>query len=481
MAYDITVKHPLYEEFLPAWQLMRDAFDGEDKIKSAGSPPGTKYLPMKSGTAAIRDPERRLATYNAYKLRAEFPELVSPTVRGSVGIMLKQAPKIELPKSMEPLLAKATKDGLSLASLHRRIAVELMVTGRYGILPGIDGNGAPYLAGYVAESIRNWDSDENDTTNYLVLDESAQKRDPATGKWGKVEKYRECVLDDNGAYSSREWVKGSGGKFDVGAPVVARTRQGVPLGFLPFVFIDTNDLTAAPDDVPLYGLGRLAVRVYRLDADYTFALHMTSEPTPWVNGFDNPVEDRKSGKIPTTIGSSVIWALPPNAEAGMLEFAGPGLAAQETAITNALNRAVTLGAQILADTSKSAESGDALRLRLGNQASLLNLIAINSAEGLQAALRNVAIWLGEDPESVTVTPNLEFFDQPISALDLNALVAGWQAGAYSYPSMFDRLKRGQIVPPDRTVEEEQELIAQDDVSRAPSPSEMGLLQGGNDQ
>ena len=456
MAYDITVEHPAYCEFKSAWELMRDAFDGEDSVKEAGE----KYLPMKSGTRAIKDPVQRQATYDAYKLRAEFPELVAPTIRGAAGIILKKSAKVELPKSMEPLLERATLDGLTLEGLHRRIVVELMAMGRYGLLPGITKAGEPYLAGYVTESIPNWDSTDN-VEDYVVLDETGNVRDRETGKWGKIERRRECYLNEAGAYVSREWTKNAKGEWEPGKEVTAATRRGAALNIVPFVFIGTNDLTAAPDDVPLYGLGRIAVRIYRLDADYTFSMHMTSEPTPYVTGFEDPAGAVKEGKAPTGIGASTLWVLPPNSDAGFLEFTGAGIDAQKEAIADALNRAVAFGSQVLTDTKRTAESGDAIKLRLGNQTSLLHLIAINSAAGLEKALRNVALWTGEDPEAVTVTPNLEFFDEPITPQEIDSIVKGWQANAYSWTTAFDRFKKGGLIPAERTADEERDLILQE--------------------
>jgi len=143
---------------------------------------------------------------------------------------------------------------------------------------------------------------------------------------------------------------------------------------------------------------------------------------------------------------------------GYLEFTGPGLDAQHKAIQNSLDRAVIFGANLLADTQRTAESGEAIKLRLGNQTSTLKTIALTSAEGLERALRNLAKWMGEDPESVIVTPNTDFFDHTLSPQEITAVVAGWQAGAYSKQTMFDRFKKGELVPADRTFEEEQDMI-----------------------
>ncbi|WP_283178631.1 hypothetical protein [Gemmobacter sp. 24YEA27] len=46
---DITIRHPQYDAFAESWRQVRDANAGEDDIKQAGE----RYLPMKSGQAAI--------------------------------------------------------------------------------------------------------------------------------------------------------------------------------------------------------------------------------------------------------------------------------------------------------------------------------------------------------------------------------------------------------------------------------------------
>lgn len=466
MPFDPTKRHPAYLKAMLDWKLMRDAVEGEGKIKSENE----IYLPIKSGTAAIEDVTIRDRAYQAYKLRAEFPELVSPTIRGSVGVIVDQEPKIELPKSMEPLLERATRDGLTMMSLFRRICLEVMTTGRFGLLPGLTQVGNPYLATYVTEAITNWDENEEQITDFTMLDECRLVLDRSTGEWNASYQYRELYIED-GQYRQRVWTSANGTSWvsTEQDPATLPPRQGVrrPYAELPFVFINTNDLTSDPDDIPLYGLAKLAVRVYRLDADYTFAMHMTSEPTPWVSGFADPASSVEKGEVPTTLGSSKIWVLSENAQAGFLEFSGAGIAAQAEAINSALQRAVLFGANMLADGKKSAESGDALKLRMGSQTSTLRTISETAASGLERALKNLAVWLGEDPNAVSVKPNTDFFDQTLNPQDITALVAGWMAEAYSKETLFERLQKGGVVNIERTFEEEQALIE----ANPPAPPE----------
>lgn len=459
MVFNPASRHPAYIDALPDWKLMRDAVAGEDTVKAEGE----MYLPIKSGTAAIAvtDPAIAKRAYDAYKLRAEFPELVSPTIRGSVGVIVDQEPKIELPPSMEPLLERVTRDGLTLMSLFRRICLEVMTTGRFGLLPGLTPAGNPYIATYVTEAITNWDEDENQITDFTMLDECRLALNRSTGDWEQMYQYRELYIE-GGQYRSRIWTSTDGKTWAATEqePATLPPRNGVrrPYAELPFVFINTNDLTSTPDDIPLYGLAKLAVRVYRLDADYTFAMHMTSEPTPWVNGFADPGAAVLSGDVPTTLGSSKIWVLGEGAQAGFMEFTGAGIAAQAEAIDSALQRAVLFGANMLADGKKSAESGDALKLRMGSQTSTLRTIAETAASGLERALKNIAVWMGEDPNKVSVTPNTDFFDQTLNPQDITALVAGWMGEAYSKQTLFERLQKGGVINIERTFEEEQALI-----------------------
>lgn len=472
MAFDITIRHPAFRAFASSWQLMRDAIDGEDAIKSRGE----AYLPMKSGTAAIADATKKQAAYDAYKMRAEFPELVAPTVRGTVGTMLDQAAAVELPEALEPLRERATRNGMPLDVLHLMIATEVMSTGRYGLLPGLDSAGVPYIAGYSTESIINWDV-ADDVPIYVVLDETGDARNPETNSWERVERFLECSVE-SGVYQAREWLK-SGSAFVSAEPVGAvkppRNGKRDALSTLPFVFINTNGLQADPDDVPLYGLAKLAARIYRLDADYTFSMHMTSEPTPVAIGFDDPKSAIADGLAPTSIGSSKLWLLPKGGDAKFLEFQGASISAQKDAIQAALDRAVALGAQILADRGRSAESGEAMSMRLGHQSSILKLVAKTTAAGLERALKNLAVWMGANPEEVKVTPKLDFFDHTLSAQEITAIVKGWMDGAYSWRSAFDRLQKGGIIPADRAPDDEEKMIAEDDAKRGATPDQEDLI------
>lgn len=447
-------RHPDYDAWQPSWRLMRDAYDGEEAIKGqalvrreagekASRSSGEEYLPRPSGMQFAPDPK---AAYLAYKMRAVYPELVSPTVRGMAGVIHGKPTKFDLPSSLEAMRERATLDGMALDSLHRRTTREVLTVGRYGLLTDLPSSGGePYLAGYTAESIVNWDLDDDLNLAFLVLDESAYERSPGNGEWVWRRRWRTLEMVE-GAYTVRVDRQTESG-VERGKPMVPTMRGGGRLNFIPFTFVDTNDLTPEPDEIPLLPLARLAAAIYRGDADYRHALLLTSQPTPWVSGADpdNP---------PQTIGSNAVWMLPQGAQAGYLEFTGAALSAQRSAINDDLERAVQLGARLLADMTGQQESGEARRLRYANETATLTSIAQNVGAGLERALRYAARWIGAAEDQVVVTPDTDFMDQVLSPQDIDALVRSWQSGSLSRQTLFDNLQRGGIIAEDRTYEEE---------------------------
>ena len=53
----------------------------------------------------------------------------------------------------------------------------------------------------------------------------------------------------------------------------------------------------------------------------------------------------------------------------------------------------------------------------------------------------------------------------MSALEITALVAAWQAGAISQATMLDLFRAGEVIAPGRTNEEEIDLLKEESGSR----------------
>jgi hypothetical protein len=452
-------KHPLYAEFREDWQLMRDSYRGERVVKEAG----TKYLPPTSGQVEdgmVGNQPGRLA-YEAYRLRAHFPSIVADAIQTMIGVMHHKPPTIELPEVLEPLREAATVRGESLEILLRRINEEQLVTGRSGLLLDVDLDAdLPYIAPYIAEHIINWDDGTRDdlvkqNLNLVVLEETEFERQ-TDFEWDTEEKFRVLVLGE----PDENEPEGTAATYQMG---IFRDRQlsfnpellitpsirGVELLKIPFVFINSKDTIPDPDDPPLMGLSQLAMTIYRGEADYRQALFMQGQDTLVVVGTTD--ENFR-------VGANATIKLPIGGSAEYIGVSATGLPEMRVAIENDMNRAMAKGGQLLDTVSRERESGEALQTRVAAKTATLNQIALAGAFGLEQILRIAAEWVGADPETVVVTPNLDFTGDQLQGKTLVEYMAAKSMGApFALQSIHKIMQEKDLTELD--FEEELALIA----------------------
>jgi hypothetical protein len=441
--------HPLFAEFLVDWTTMRDTYRGERIVKAAGE----VYLPSTAGMKAdgmAKGQPGQLA-YEAYKLRAVFHDLVADGVRAMLGTMWSKPPTIELPAAMEFMRERASLRGEPLELVLRRINEQQLVSGRVGLLadmpaqPIPDQPPMPYLVTYEAETILNWDEGAPDQLslpklNLVVLNESTYERQ-MDFTWRYTQIYRVLVLGDvlkdeesgvyqQGLFTSTEGETGL--EFNPSA-LSAPSIRGNTLQELPFVIINSSDIVPTPADPPLLGLANLALAIYRGEADYRQNLFMTGQDTLVIMGSQN--EDDV-----TRVGAGSVINLPLNGDAKYVGVSGTGLSEQRSALENDLKEAKNRAGQLIDTTSSMKESGEALHIRVAAQTVTLHQIALAGAAGLQQVLRSVATWMGLDPLTVTITPNLEFSDTPLVPDDMVKVMTAKSMGLpLSKESIHDKL------------------------------------------
>lgn len=441
-------KHPEYVEHKGEWALMRDTLRGPVRITERGQ----DYLPMPSGFTTQSD--QGVQMYGAYQARARFPDIVAPTTRGMTGLIHRKEAQVQLPPAMEPLIERCTSDGLTLEAFHMLITQELIRVGRFGVLAEAapEGSDVPFLAGYKTESIINWDKEGK----FFVLDESQLVRNGFA--WENKKQFRMLELKD-GAYQQTLY---SSENEDSGEIINPTKRGNGSLEAIPFVVASPNELSTAVGEIPLIGVARAAIAIYQLDADYRLQLYMSGQETFVVVGAES---------VPPIVGASVKLSLPLQGSASYVGPSGKGIEAHVVAINNAKSDAVAAGAQLFDDKQSGQESGEALRLRYGAQTATLQTIAQQSAACLERSLRNIAIFMNLNPELVVVKPNLRFVQAVMTPADGEALMRMWMGAAISKLTLHENLVRGEIASEERTFEEEEALIEDDELDRAAKADE----------
>lgn len=428
-------RHPaMTAERAAEWQLMRDAMDGESAIKLQGE----TYLSKPSGFKY--DTLTETAKYNAYRGRAQFPEILAPSVSAMIGIIHGQEIDIQIPTALEYLWEDANGDGLPLEAFHRRITRELLVIGRYAVLADApESGGEPFLAGYCADSVINWDQD------WWVLDECGMARDGFI--WAKKERYR-LLKVDGGVYVQTVYEGNTVAGQEI--PVVASGAKR--LSEIPFTIANARDLSARIETPPLIGVARAALAIYQLSADYRHQLYMSGQETLVAI----------NGTAPTMVGAGVVHSM--MGGEGItpdLKYVSPtcsGIEAHLLAMADNRTAAVQAGARLLEQSDTVEESGSARKLRFASETATLTSIAQSSCALLEKSLRHVAVIKGLPVDDIVVTAPTDLLDRSMSATDLATLFGVYESGGMSWDTYHEAGKRGGIFSAERDAGEEYALL-----------------------
>lgn len=452
MAENPSLVHEEYEEMESRWHRARTVLAGEDAVKACGE----QYLPML--------PTQDTTEYNSYRRRAQFVEATGRTASGLHGLLFLKEPDTTLPDKgeFEPLESDVDMRGSSIPDYASTVAEEVIAVGRAGTLVDwSDDEKRPAFRMYKAEEILNWRMTR--FAGRMVLSELALKE--RADEDAKIEQIRVYELTA-GAVVCEIWQllpkKGtskSAGETEKEWRLVETrlpSRRSEFLNFIPFVFhspTQRKDYCCAKP--PLEAVITVNLHHYLVSADYNHALHYVACPTAWVAGFPE--------KSKLSIGSSVAWvSTNVNAKAGMLQVSGD-LTAHVTALEKDERYMAVLGARLLENQKKEAETAEALRLRQSGESSVLASIALSLTSSLSQALQIAVWWFGSevkpsDVEDTKIEINMDFSVERMAPDELVALIGAWQKLAISRDTLLYNLKKGEILPPKRTAEDEIELI-----------------------
>ena len=457
---DVTDTSAGYRQRLPQWRQIRDTLEGEERVKERG----TVHLPKPRGM--------KKTDWTNYVQRASFYGVTDRTLRGLTGLVFRVAPTIDLPDALEPLRESATLEGFTLKQAMREGVRENVSLGRYGILVDMaqepSTTGLPYLATYKAEDIFRWEEKTSGGKRRLtrvVVREEMETHEELT-----TTILREMVIVE-GVYVQRVYREVEGerntktsqvfgrsqdldfiaGRFELDVEFVPRIR-GKVLTEIPWWFVNPYDMRPRADKSPFLDLANMNIAHYRNSADYEHALFLVASPTPWIFGV--PAKDKPAG-----IGPGTLWhSENKETTAGFLEFKGTGIGAIRTAMVDKEERMAALGARLIKDVERPNVTAETTRLQSRAETSVLVSAVDTTGEAFEQALKFAATWAGADPDDVGVAMNRDFVETRLASPELQALVAGWQAGAWSRQTLHEQLQAGEIIPASRSLDEEVELI-----------------------
>lgn len=443
--------HPFYADHLTDWLMVEDVCGGERKVKAKKE----TYLP--------RLHLQSDAEYDKYQRRATFFGATKRTREALIGMLLRKAPKVTVPAGdVEKLTADIDLEGGTVKNWVRAVCAQVVSTGRAcTIIDFSETENRPYLSFYPAVNVVNWHEERRNGRKELVLLTLKENTETREGSTVAIkEEFREYTLLENGTVQVVVKRGGKNGEILEDAPTIP-LRRGKPLKRIPAVPHNASHLGWGVGEIPLLDIANLNIHLYMASADIWNGRHVAGVPTPWATGVDK-------GGDPLILGTAKAWTTEdPQAKFGFLEFTGQGLDSLKAGIEELKSEMATLGARLLFDSKKDAESFDTVKLRaVAETAALSNMSGFLTAT-LTQALRWLIWWesagIAEptdiDPK-MGVIVNDDFVETPLDPTQLAGLVAAFQADCISFETFFHQLSTGEIYPADWDLEKEIAAIAQ---------------------
>ncbi len=451
----VDTKHSQYTKMIPLWDRCNDAVEGQNAVHNAGE----KYLPK------LKDQESE--AYNAYKLRASFFNASGRTLDGLVGMIFRKPAVLDIPTGLQAIVDDIDLAGSTLSGFADLITREVLKVSRVGVLveyPQVNEqplnlaqasaqNLRPYASMYTAKTILNWRIERVNNVSQPVmvaLHEQYTVKDDGFEK-ETAEQVRVLKLEE-GRYLQRIYRKDNQSKWVQFENDIVPVKSNQPLNFIPFYVFGASSNTFDEQMPVLLDLVDLNLAHYRVTADYEHGCHFAGLPTPVVSGYQAGENEK------LYIGSATAWIFPDaNATASFLEFTGQGLQPLEKNLERKEAQMASLGARMLEQQKNGVESEGAMQMRSNGESSVLAGIANLISQQLSHMLTFMAEWEGINT-ACKVQLNTDYFPVAMTAQQLAELVKSWQAGAISFSTLFENLKRGEVVAENRTEQDEAELI-----------------------
>lgn len=462
----VTKRHRDYDKMAPKWRRCRDVVAGEDEIHAGAE----LYLPKLLEESDLE--------HKARIARTPFFNATWRTIGGFIGLLYRKPPTLEVSDKLAKLLEDVTMSGVSFDAFAQDVTLEDLEVSRLGVLVdhsqwpvGDDGKAKtltvaqaealalrPSMSLYKAESIINWEYGKVDNATQLTQVRLVETEVEKTSEFESSAFEVVRVLDlFEGKYRSRKF------KFETEEQIgedVYPLMNGKPLAYIPFYFIGPDGTDGAIEPPVLIDLVNLNVKHYQVSADYENACHFVGSPTPWVTGYASNQMDRLGNPIidKFVIGSTTAWVFPdPNTKVGFLAVEGD-IGPLEKNLDRKEAQMAAIGSRMLAPEKGGVEAAQTLVLRHAGENSVLAAIAIAVSGGLTKALKTFAEWAGEASDKIKFEINRDFIPLNVDAQTLTAWLAAVQGGRMSGETFFELIKRGDLVAPDVTYEEEQARI-----------------------
>ena len=426
---------------------------------------GTEYLRENSEAFLPLEPREDYTAYLARVNRAVFSPYTQRLVRAATGLILRKPITLSGDPYWTDVFAKDVDGcGSDLDEYARRVLVCALTYGHSHTLvdfPAPRGakslaeeraqNRRPYWIEVDPANIYGWRLDREVNYGNLIQVRIGEKAIVPDGDFGE-KVYDQIRVIEPGKYrifrqkeqTKDMYVEGmaNSGRFDV--PIEAKDYELVEsgdfsLGEIPLATVyagKTDTLTSKP---PLLDIAYLNLSHFQRQADLIHSLHVASQPTLVLEGWDDQMKDM-------AISVNYAMATEPGNKVYYVEPASSAFEAQAAEIEELQRQMATLGISTLSQQKFVAETADARRLDRLDTNSMLSMVSLDLEQKLQKAFVLSAQYLGLEPPEVKINRDLDI--ERLIGQDITALTTLFDQKIIDREEFRQVLVQGEILPTD---------------------------------
>lgn len=448
-------KHPDFVKYESTWKQTRNAVKGSVAIKQGKH----EYLPVPDNSSQDEKRGTETVRYKQYLRRAVYTNFTGRTKNALVGAAFRKAPVIDLPDAIQYLKDDATGDGLSLEQLCKDELGNLLETGRIGLLvdyPQTDENLSAAdvarlqlrasIVPYMAENICNWKTaniNGRKVLSLVVLSETYYDDDDEFSHEQETQ-YRVLRLDEEG-YSQQIYREDK----PYSEQVYPTKADGSRWKNIPFIFAGSKNNDSTIDDAPLADIAEINIAHYRNSADYEESCFLTGQPSLFVTHSLSPEQWAEYNPEGIKLGSRAGHVLGESGSATLVQAAANSLVSE--AMRAKEQAMIMIGARIITDRGGN-ETAEGARIRFASENSVLGDVVGNLTDGIQTCIDWVGEFMG-NTQDYKFTLNTEFYDKSVDPQLVMSMIQLLDRDIIGEIDIFDRLKAGGIIDPDRTIED----------------------------
>lgn len=447
----VNTQHPEYLSARDVWITTRSAAAGQDAVKKREKAFLPGFVPD--------DPER----YKQYLKRAFFMGVTGRTKNSLIGMIFRKAPTYELPTRLEALLEDIDGAGQSLEQVAKEAAANLLEAGRHIFLvdypradPGRDAETEarmglqPTIASYPAESLINWRFEGVNGKQRLTL--AVLREEVEIDEWDEFThdtetRYRVLRLTD-GVYTQQLY---DDNQMAIGEPYSPLMAGGRPFDHIPLHIAGAENNKPDVDMPPLYDLAIVNIAHYQTTADHRENLFIHGQLTLGITSDMGWEQFKEANPNGVQVGARKGHFL--GTTGSFVTATAPESSSLRVALQDLEQQMVMIGARLV-QRGGQAETAEAARINASGEASTLDTVTNNLSEALEAALEDVALFLGVPAEGIEYRLNTDFWETGLDAQQLSAVIQARQTGVIAPVDALHMIRTGSLQLNDERTDEE---------------------------